>query len=153
MGLIFFFSGSSKKSNVIFLSVSSFKKNLCNNHRGQNLLRRKSIKNRQALIHLGSILTSIPRLSRPTYSRSSINLRRIDHNPGHATRKVALPPSGEKWDYLSTEGWQSGCSSWGNRYVIPTTPTTRRVKGPTCTGLRTRELEAFYWKAKHTGSV
>lgn len=28
---------------------------------------------------------------------------------------VILPLGGWEWRYLSTEGWQSGCSSWGNR--------------------------------------
>lgn len=34
--------------------------------------------------------------------------------------------------YLSTVGWHRGCSSWGSKYVIPTTLTTRKLNGHTC---------------------
>lgn len=33
--------------------------------------------------------------------------------------------------YLSTVGWHKGCSSWGSKYVIPTTLTTRKLNGHT----------------------
>lgn len=87
----------------------------------------------------GFILTSIPMKVR---WGSSITFNWTEHATGFLqwhSGGVTLHPSGDMRHYLSTEGWQRGCSSWGKRYVIPTTPTTRKVKGPTYRASRVRQ--------------
>lgn len=74
-----------------------------------------------------------------TFAEMSLSHQRIasgdDHLRGLESRPADMKQCGEHCGekaYRSTEGWHKGCSSWGRRYAIPTTPTTRRLNGPTC---------------------
>lgn len=129
-----------------FLSHYFHLKNPCSDRRGQCLLTRKIHKNLDKPLHIpGDALTSI---LLKTYLCTLICTKRIE-----LTARAIIAFAVKQrcslvvmhWNYLSTEGWQSGCSSWGSRYVIPTTPTTRRVKGPTCRPPRRRHFKPA-WK-------
>lgn len=65
-------------------------------------------------------------LSEPVSGNDSRSVRRRRKELPAGTADVSV------CSHLSTAGWRSGCSSWGSKYVIPTTLTTRRLKGHTC---------------------